>query len=88
VRRAGVRGRLSALARIRPVHASFVELFEQRYDAGRMARDYVEVYRRLARGEAHAWQVDEPVFAQGVTTRSGVLGPVGRPTSRPVGAGV
>jgi glycosyltransferase involved in cell wall biosynthesis len=76
-------GRVGGLSR-----AACRRVFEQRYDAGRMARDYVEVYRRLARGEAHAWQADEPVFAQGAATRSGVLGPVGRPTCRPVGAGV
>jgi glycosyltransferase involved in cell wall biosynthesis len=54
-------------------------VFEQRYDAGRMARDYVEVYRDLAREHAAGWRWrDEPVLAMGRGERAGVLGPVGR----------
>jgi glycosyltransferase involved in cell wall biosynthesis len=56
--------------------------FEERFDAARMAQDYLEVYRRLARGEDGAAEAAPGPFAR---TTSAEDGPA-RGNRRPAGA--
>jgi glycosyltransferase involved in cell wall biosynthesis len=74
-------GRVAVLSR-----AACRRVFEGRYDAARMARDYVQVYRDLIREHAAGWRwQDEAAFAPGAVERAGILGPVGRPLRQTVG---
>jgi glycosyltransferase involved in cell wall biosynthesis len=69
------------------------EVFEDRFDAGRMARDYCEVYRRLLRGELAPSAGRFVLFGNHSVSGAaghggGVLGPVGTRPDNPKGRAI